>query len=98
MQQKIAHKQEKRLAKKKQVKFRETAQVRLEVLHFFNTKTRKLDQEKIKLLKFCFQSEDCNRYSCKNHVLKVIAQQDLQKATKNIEESSVILLSNVQNE
>lgn len=89
MQQSQFLKQEHKLAKEKRIKYKSTACIRLNVLHFQWNKSRELNQKNLKRLKNCFWIKECCQLKLKNHVSAIIDQLQLD----NVMQASNILTS-----
>lgn len=84
---------EERLAAEGREKYRGTARIKLEVLHFRRNEPRELDQENLERLKECFKKGQCDRV-LRNHLPAVIDQSQLDKALRDSKVSAKTLLSN----
>lgn len=77
--------QERRLAAERRVKFRGTASIKLEVLHFQWDKTENVAHQKnVKRLEKIFRDEGCHRLKLRNHIVGVIDQQRLDAAVRDL--------------
>lgn len=82
-----------RLEAEKQVKYKGTARIRLECLHFPWNEPRELDRKNVERLKSNFL-KDCRRLDVRNHIPAIINQQLLDSATNESSISAEDLLSN----
>jgi hypothetical protein len=87
--------QEKRLAAERQIKYKGTARIRLEVLHFQWNEPRELNQKNLERLKKCFQTEGCHRLEWENHIPAIIDESQLDDAMVASDISAERLLSNL---
>jgi hypothetical protein len=87
--------QELRLEAERCVKYRGTACVRLEVLHF---EPRELSRKNVKRLKEVFQRDKIRRLEPRNHIPAVVDQSDLDNAIQASEISAESLLTNPDND
>jgi len=95
MRQTRYQKEELRLEAEKRVKYKGTARIKLEWLHFRWNEPRELDSKNVERLKSNFR-RDCRRLDIHNHIPALINQQDLNAATQASEVSAQSLLSNPQ--
>ena len=89
--------QELRLQTERCVKYKGTARVRLENLHFEWNEPRELSRKNVERLKEIFRMEDVHRLEPSNHVPAVIEPADLEAAMQVSEVSAEKLLSNPDN-
>jgi hypothetical protein len=89
--------QELRLEAERCVKYRGTARVRLEVLHFQWNESRELSRKNVERLKEVFQTDKIRRLEPRNHIPAVVDQSDLDDAIQASEISAESLLSNPNN-
>ena len=87
--------QEKRLATEKRIKYKSTARIRLEVLHFQWNEPRELNQNNLERLKKCFRTEGCRRLEWENHIPAIIEGSQLDDAIVDSDISADRLLSNL---
>jgi len=71
--------EELRFEAEKKEKYKGTACIRLEWLHFGSAEARELDIKNVDRLKQNFR-KDCDRLNAKNHILAVISKRDLDTA------------------
>jgi Protein of unknown function (DUF3723) len=76
------------------VKYRGTARVRLENLHFEWNEPRELSRKNVERLKEVFRTENIRRLEPRNHIPAVVDQTDLDAAVQASELSAEKLLSN----
>ena len=84
---------EERLATEGREKYRGTARIRLEVLHFPRGEPRELDRKNIEKLKKCFEKGQCDRVT-RNHIPAVIDQSQLAEVLRDSSVSAERLLNN----
>ncbi|KAH6675939.1 hypothetical protein B0J14DRAFT_375132 [Halenospora varia] len=84
---------EERLAAEGREKYRGTARISLEVLHFPRNEPWELDQENIERLKKCFEKGQCDRV-LRNHIPAVIDQSQLDATLRDSNVSAKRLLNN----
>jgi len=90
--------QERRLAEEKRIKYKGTARIRLDVLHFQWNKPRELNQKNLERLKSCFQTEGCRRLELENHVPAIIDQLQLDDAMQASNISASAMMTNQTND
>jgi len=78
-----AQEEELRVQAEKKVKFKGTACIRLEWLHFPGNQPRELKRKNVERLKSNFQKK-CDRLPIKNHIPALIEQQHLDAALGNL--------------
>jgi hypothetical protein len=85
MQRARFQEQERRLATERRLKFKGTASIKLEVLHFQWDKTENVEHQKnVKRLLKIFRDQGCHRLKLRNHIVGVIDQQQLDAAVRNL--------------
>ncbi|KAH6703055.1 hypothetical protein BKA61DRAFT_660971 [Leptodontidium sp. MPI-SDFR-AT-0119] len=84
---------EERLATEGREKYRGTARIRLEALHFPRGEPWELDRKNIEKLKKCFEKGQCDRVT-RNHIPAVIDQSQLTQALNDSSVSAERLLNN----
>lgn len=84
---------EERLATEGREKYRGTARIGLEVLHFPRGEPRELDRKNIEKLKRCFEKGQCDRVT-RNHIPAVIDQSQLAEVLRDSNVSAEMLLNN----
>src|SRR4051794_10725259 len=84
--------QERRLAAERSLKYRGTASIKIEALHFPQDKARELNEKNVARLKRCFREEGCRRLDLRNHIPAVIDQSQLNAALRASEISAERLL------
>jgi hypothetical protein len=84
---------EERLAAKGREKYRGTACIRLEVLHFPQNEPRDLDQKNLEDLKECFEKGQCDQVM-RNHIPAVTDQSQLDEVLQDSKISAKRLLNN----
>ena len=72
--------QDQKLAAERRLKYRGTAIIRLESLHFPCDATRELNRKNVDRLKKCFRKEGCRRLEVENHIPATIDESRLQEA------------------
>ena len=85
--------QEEKLATEGRQKYRGTARIWLEALHFPRDESRHLDLKKVERLKACFKNGQCDRI-LRNHIPAVIDQPQLDTVLRDSSVSAENLLSN----
>ena len=85
--------QEQGLEEERYVKYRGTARVRLEVLHFQWNESRELSRKNVERLKEVFRTENIRRLEPKNHIPAVVEQSDLDDAIQASEIPAESLLN-----
>ena len=90
--------QELRLEAERSVKYRGTARVRFEVLHFQWNEPRELSRKNVERLKEVFRTDKIRRLEPRNHIPAVVDQSDLDDAIQASEISAESLLSNPDND
>jgi hypothetical protein len=75
-----SRKSEAKLAAEKRTKFRGSARIRLEFLHFPENLVRRLDRANVERLKSCDNDEGCHQLDHRYHVSVVVDEQDRQQA------------------
>jgi Protein of unknown function (DUF3723) len=89
------HEEELRLEGEKRVKYKGTARIGLEWLHFQRNEPSEPDDKNIERLKSIFKN-DCRRLELRNHIPAIIDQQDLDVALLDSRILSAELLSTPQ--
>ena len=89
--------QELRLEAERFIKYRGTARVRLEVLHFQWNEPRELSGKNVERLKEVFHTDNIRRLEPRNHIPAIINQSVLDDAIQASEISAERLLSNPDN-
>jgi hypothetical protein len=85
--------QEKRQEAEKVIKYRGTASIELDVLHFPRTKSREPDEKNVERLESLFREEDgCRRLELRHHIPAVLSQAHLDAALEASEISAERLL------
>jgi hypothetical protein len=82
MRQARAQEEDSRLETKRRLKYKDTARIRLELLHFLEDEPKKIDPKHVETLKRYFRKYDYRRLKVRNHVPAVIDQQCLDAATR----------------
>lgn len=77
MRQSRAQIEERRLEGERELKFKGTARISLDVLHFKQDQPRELNSKHVEYLKECFQKEGCRRLQLSRHIPAIIDQQCL---------------------
>ncbi|TVY13719.1 hypothetical protein LARI1_G009020, partial [Lachnellula arida] len=90
--------QELRLEAERFVKYRGTARVRLEVLHFQWDELRETSRKNVERLKEVFRTDEIRRLEPRNHIPAVVNQSDLDNAIQASEISAETLLRNPDND
>ena len=90
--------QEVRLQAERYIKYRGTARVRLEYLHFEWGEPRELKRKNVERLKEIFRIDNVRRLEPGNHIPALIDQADLDVAIQASELSAETLLSNPDND
>jgi hypothetical protein len=72
--------QDQDLATERRLKYRGTATIRLETLHFPCDAARELNRKNVERLKKCFRTEGCRRLELENHIPATINESRLQEA------------------
>jgi hypothetical protein len=83
-----------RLEAERRVKYRGTARIKLEALHFRRDESRELDKGHVEYLKQCFKKEGCRPLEVSHHIPAVIDQERLNTAILASGISAKDLLSN----
>jgi hypothetical protein len=87
--------QERRLAVERRIKYKGTARIRLDVLHFQWNEPRELNQKNLERLKKCFRTEGCRRLELENHIPATIKESQLDEVIVASGISADALLSNL---
>lgn len=74
MRQARAQEEDSRLETKKRLKYKGTARIRLELLHFLGDEPKEVDPKHVETLKGYFRKYGCRRLEVRNHVPAVIDQ------------------------
>jgi hypothetical protein len=90
--------QELRLQAERYIKYKGTARVRLEYLHFEWNEPRELNRKNVERLKKIFRTENIRRLEPGNHIPAVVDQTDLDAAIQASELSAENLLGNPDND
>jgi hypothetical protein len=90
--------QERRLAVERRIKYKGTARIRLDVLHFQWNEPRELNQKNLERLKKCFRTEGCRRLELENHIPATIKESQLDEVIVASGISADALLSNLNND
>ncbi|KAF1948546.1 hypothetical protein CC80DRAFT_556252 [Byssothecium circinans] len=98
MRQSRLAERELRLEAERCIKYRGTARISLEVLHFQSNQPRELSQKNVERLKEIFRIEKIHRLNPRNHIPAVIHQSDLEDAIQASDTTAERLLSNPANE
>ena len=85
--------QDQRLAAERRSKYRGTAKIRLEFLHFPGNEPRDLNRKNVERLKGCFRTEGCRRLELENHIPAIIDESQLRDALRASAVSANELLS-----
>ncbi len=80
MRQARAQEEEVRFEAEKRFKFKETARIRLEQLHFPWNNAKELNEKNVDRLKAIFQQHGCRRLEVQHHVLAIIDEGRLDAA------------------
>jgi hypothetical protein len=93
-------KQKRKLArKKKNIKYKETANIKNEALHFLYEKLKKPDKKNIEKLKKLFREQGAvNRLNLRNHILATIDRQILVNILKASEIFAENILTDLRND
>ena len=94
MRQSQFFKRELRVQAERCVKYKGTARVRLENLHFEWNEPRELSRKNVERLKEVFRTEKIRRLEPRNHIPAVLNQANLEAAIQASELSAEKLLSN----
>ncbi|ETN44455.1 uncharacterized protein HMPREF1541_10636 [Cyphellophora europaea CBS 101466] len=86
--------QERRLQAERYIKYRGTARVRLEHMHFEWNETRELNRKNVQRLREVFRTENVRRLEPRNHIPAVVDQAELDSALQLSKCSAETLLSN----
>lgn len=90
--------QELRVEAERYVKYKGTARIRLEVLHFQWGEPRELSQKNVERLKEAFRTDNIRRLEPGNHIPAVVTQSDLDDAIQASGTSAGELLSHPDND
>lgn len=97
MQSAQALEEESKTEKEKGIKYRGTARIKLNWLHFQWNESRELNKKNVQDLISCFQ-KDCRRLDIRNHIPAIINQQDLDSALRVSGTLEGVLPTNLQHE
>lgn len=94
MRREQSSERERRLHLERSVKYRGTARVRLDHLHFEWGEARELSQKNVERLKQVFRTENIQRLEPRNHIPAVLSEKDLDSAVQDSKILAETLLSN----
>lgn len=94
MRRRQSSEREQRLNLERNVKYRGTARIRLDHLHFEWGEARELSRKNVERLKQLFRTETIQRLEPRNHIPAVVHEHDLDGAVQGSKVSAETLLSN----